>query len=91
MLRQFEKDKIAYLAIRQFNKPEINMIEEAVAQVIADIDWQIFNLENEDYRKICRRENCEMHEPNPISQEVERVILNGVITWAELRLNEAEK
>lgn len=91
MLRQFEKDNIAYLASKYFDKGQINMIEEAVAQIIADIDWEIFKREGRDYEKICRRENCMVSEDNPITQEVEKRVLNGVITWAELRLKEAEK
>ena len=91
MLRQFEKDNIAYLVSKYFDKAQINMIEEAVAQIIADIDWEIFEHEGRDYEKICRRENCWVSEDNPIIQEVEKRVLNRVITWAELRLKEVEK
>lgn len=91
MLRQFEKDNIALLVMKYFGKAEINIIEEAVAQVVAHIDWEIFQ-QVIDYEKICRRENCSsIEKDNPITQEVEKRVLNAVITWAELRLKEAEK
>ncbi len=90
MLRQFEKDNIALLTFKYFGKAHINLIEEAVAEVIADIDWEIFK-QVTDYEKICRRENYSIEEHNPITQEIEKKVLNAVITWAELRLKEAEK
>lgn len=91
MLRQFEKDNIALLVMRNFGKAEINIMEEAVTQIVAHIDWEIFQ-QVIDYEKICSRENCiSIDENNPITQEVEKRVLNAIITWAELRLKEAEK
>lgn len=90
MLRQFEKDNIALLTFKYFGKAHINIIEEAVAEVIADIDEEIFK-QAIDYEKICKREKCSIKEYNPITQEIEKRVLNAVITWAELRLKEAEK
>jgi len=92
MLRQFEKDNIALLVMKYFGKAGINIIEEAVAQVVAHIDYEIFKHHDDEYREICKRENCSRIEAdNPIIQEVEKRVLNAVITWAELRLKEAEK
>ena len=91
MLRQFEKDKIAYLVSKYFNKAQINTVEDAVINIISDIDWEIFECEEEDYEEICRKANCKVSEVNPITQEVEKRVLNRVITWAELRLKEVEK
>lgn len=91
MLRQFEKDKIAYLVSKYFDKAQINTVVDAVEHIIADIDWEIFECEEEDYEEICRKADCKVSEDNPITQEVEKRVLNAVITWAELRLKEAEK
>lgn len=90
MLRQFEKDNIAYLVSKYFDKAQINKVEDAVDHIIADIDWEIFECE-EDYEKICRRTNREViSKDNPIIQEITKRVLNRVITWAELRLKEVE-
>ena len=91
MLRQFEKDKIAYLVSKYFDKAQINTVEDAVVSIIADIDWEIFECEEENYEEICRRANCKVSEDNPITREVEKRVLNRIITWAELRLKEVEK
>lgn len=91
MLRQFEKDNIAYLVSKYFDKAQINTVEDAVVQIISDIDWEIFESKEEEYEEICRRANCKVSEDNPITQEIEKRVLNRVITWAELRLKEAEK
>lgn len=91
MLRQFEKDNIAYLVSKYFDKAQMNTIEDAVVNIISDIDWEIFEREEENYEEICKRANCKVSEINPITREVKKRVLNKIITWAELRLKEAEK
>lgn len=93
MLRQFEKDKIFNIVQKYYTGHFIkNMIDAAVDY----IDYNMWKNDKDFYEQYCYEYNQPIRyltdeQSNDIRDEIEKKVLNKIITWAELKLKEAEK